>query len=219
LTADFPDYTPVTITIILVLLAGYLLGSIPSAYLAGRIGGIDIRQVGSGNVGATNVTRTFGKRFGYPVFVVDFLKGVAAVGLSVVIFGRMQPAGISRELCGVLAGISSVIGHSFPVWLGFKGGKGVATSAGVIFALLPLAAVVMGVVWIGTFQITRYVSLASIAAVVALPLVAGAMLLLGRLHAPVLLYFSIFLAVIVIVRHRSNLSRLASGTEPRSGQK
>jgi acyl phosphate:glycerol-3-phosphate acyltransferase len=206
-------------TITLLLLAGYLLGSIPSAYLAGRIAGIDIRQVGSGNVGATNVTRTLGKRFGYPVFAVDFLKGVAAVAISILIFNRTQPSGISREFCGVIAGSSSVIGHSFPVWLGFKGGKGVATSAGVIFALVPLAAVAMAVVWIATFQITRYVSLASIAAVIALPIVTGVMLFFGRLDAPVLLYFSICLAMIVIIRHRSNLSRLASGTEPRSGQK
>jgi glycerol-3-phosphate acyltransferase PlsY len=201
-------------TIALLLLVGYLLGSIPAAYIAGRIGGVDIRKVGSGNVGATNVTRALGKRFGYPVFAIDFLKGAAAVGISILIFNKAQP-GISRELCGVIAGTSSVIGHSFPVWLGFKGGKGVATSGGVICALLPLAALAMAVVWIVTFESTRYVALASIAAVIALPVVTGAMQLLGRLNSPVLLYFSLCLALIVIVRHRSNLSRLLNGTEPR----
>ncbi len=206
-------------TIALLVFAGYLLGSIPAAYIAGRIGGVDIRQVGSGNVGATNVTRALGKGFGYPVFAFDFLKGVAAVGISVLIFDRAQPTGISRELCGIIAGTSSVIGHSFPVWLGFKGGKGVATSGGVIFALLPLAALAMAIVWIATFQFTRYVALASIAAVIAFPIVTAAMLLLGYLETPVLLYFSLCLAVIVIVRHRSNLSRLAKGTEPRFRQK
>jgi glycerol-3-phosphate acyltransferase PlsY len=206
-------------TIVLLVLAGYLLGSIPAAYVAGRIAGVDIRKVGSGNVGATNVTRALGKRFGYPVFAVDFLKGVAAVGIAILIFNKAHPAGISRELCGVIAGTSSVIGHSFPVWLGFKGGKGVATSGGVIFALLPLAALAMAVVWIVTFESTRYVALASIAAVIALPVVTGAMLFLGCLNSPVLLYFSLCLAVIVIVRHRSNLSRLLNGTEPRFRQK
>jgi acyl phosphate:glycerol-3-phosphate acyltransferase len=209
----------VTIAIILLLVTGYLVGSIPSAYLAGRMAGIDIRQVGSGNVGATNVTRTLGKHFGYPVFAFDFLKGVAAVAMAILIFNRMQPGGISREFCGVIGGTSSVVGHSFPVWLGFKGGKGVATSAGVIFALLPLAAVVMAIVWGATFWITRYVSLASIAAVIALPIVIGVMFFVGRLNTPVVLYFSICLALIVIIRHRSNLSRLARGTEPRSGHK
>jgi acyl phosphate:glycerol-3-phosphate acyltransferase len=202
--------------IILLVLAGYLLGSFPSAYLAGRLRGIDIRRVGSGNVGATNVTRTLGKRFGYPVFAIDFLKGVAAVVFSIWIFDWMRPSGIDREVCEVISGVSSVIGHSFPVWIGFKGGKGVATSAGVIFGLLPVAAVVMGVVWVMTFQLTRYVSVASVTAVMALPLVSGIMVLFGRLDTPVLFFFSLCIAAFVIIRHRSNLSRLAHGTEPRS---
>ena len=109
--------------------ASYLIGSIPAGYIAGRIGGIDIRTVGSGNIGATNVTRVLGKRYGYPVFIVDFLKGFAAVGMSIMIAKRAQPVLIPSELFGVVGAVACVLGHSFPVWLGFKGGKGVAASA------------------------------------------------------------------------------------------
>src|SRR5438046_2963978 len=99
-----------------VALVSYLLGSIPAGYLAGRIAGIDIRHAGSGNIGATNVTRVLGKRYGYPVFIVDFLKGLMAVSLSILIEKRAQPISAPTELFGIVAAISSVIGHAFPVW-------------------------------------------------------------------------------------------------------
>jgi len=196
-------------------LIGYLLGSFPSGFLAGRIAGVDVRQAGSGNIGATNVTRLLGKRFGYPVFLLDFAKGIAAVMLSVHMARRTGASQGLVELCGAIAGTFSVIGHSFSIWLGFKGGKGVATSIGALFGLNWPAALIVGIVWCLTFQITRYVSLASVVAVIAFPVTIGAMLLLGRLTTPVLLYFSLCLAGLVIFRHRSNLSRLLSGTEPR----
>ena len=205
-------------TIAVVVLVGYLIGSVPAGYLAGCIAGIDIRKVGSGNIGATNVLRILGKRYGYPVFLFDFLKGVAAVEMSILIFDSYHPAA-SRELCGILGGVSSVIGHSYPVWLNFKGGKGVATTAGVVFALIPFAALVMCVVWVAAFQASRYVSVASIAAAIALPVTVGALLYFEQLNKPVLLYFSIWLAAVVIVRHRSNVSRLLNGTEPRFQRK
>ncbi len=205
-------------TIAVVVLVGYLIGSVPAGYLAGCIAGIDIRKVGSGNIGATNVLRFLGKRYGYPVFLFDFLKGVAAVEMSFLIFDRYHPVG-SRELCAILAGIASVIGHSYPLWLSFKGGKGVATSVGVVFALLPFAALIFAIVWITTFLTSRYVSVASIAAAIALPVTVGALLYAKQLSQPVLLYFSICLAVVVIVRHRSNVSRLLHGTEPRFQRK
>ena len=119
------------------LISSYLLGSIPAGYLAGRIAGIDIRKTGSGNIGATNVTRVLGKRYGYSVFLIDFLKGLVAVRMSILIGERAQLAATSIELIGILAAVSCVIGHAFPVWLRFKGGKGVATSAGAVFALMP----------------------------------------------------------------------------------
>ncbi len=205
-------------TIAVVVLVGYLIGSVPAGYLAGCIGGIDIRKVGSGNIGAPNVLRILGKRYGYPVFLFDFLKGVAAVEMSILIFDSYHPAA-SRELYGILGGVSSVIGHSYPVWLNFKGGKGVATTAGVVFALIPFAALVMCVVWVAAFQASRYVSVASIAAAIALPVTVGALLYFDQLNKPVLLYFSICLAAVVIVRHRSNVSRLLDGTEPRFQRK
>ncbi len=205
-------------TIAVVVLVGYLIGSVPAGYLAGCIAGIDIRKVGSGNIGATNVLRILGKRYGYPVFLFDFLKGVAAVEMSILIFDSYHPAA-SRELYGILGGVSAVIGHSYPVWLNFKGGKGVATTAGVVFALIHFAALVMCVVWVAAFQASRYVSVASIAAAIALPVTVGALLYFEQLNKPVLLYFSIWLAAVVIVRHRSNVSRLLNGTEPRFQRK
>ncbi len=204
--------------IAVILLSGYFIGSIPAGYLAGRIAGIDIRNVGSGNIGATNVLRILGKSYGYSVFLFDFLKGAAAVEVSILIFDQYHPAA-SRQLCAILGGVASVIGHTYSVWLRFKGGKGVATSVGVVFSLMPFAALIFGIVWSITFLTSRYVSVASIAAAVALPVAVGALLYLEQLNNPVLLYFSICLAAVVIVRHRSNVSRLLHGTEPRFPRK
>src|SRR5438132_8149994 len=120
--------------ILLVVVAGsYLLGSIPFGYVIGRIGGIDIRRAGSCNIGATNVVRVLGKRYGYPVFVLDFLKGFGAVTISTAIATQARPEWGSAEMYAVLGAVSAVIGHSFPPWLKFRGGKGVATSAGALF--------------------------------------------------------------------------------------
>lgn len=202
-----------------VVIGSYLLGSIPSGYLAGRIAGIDIRKCGSGNVGATNVIRTLGKGYGYPVFVADFLKGFGAVKLSILITARLQLEWNSPEMFGILAAVSSVIGHSFPVWLHFKGGKGVATSAGALLGLAPVAALVGAAIWILTFWLTRYVSVASIAAAAALPLIILITTWLSQTGGKSLFYSSVCLAAVVIWRHRSNLSRLLHGTEPRFTRK
>jgi len=201
-------------TIAGVALISYLIGSVPAGYLAGRVAGIDIQKFGSGNIGATNVVRVLGKRYGYPVFLFDFAKGTAAVEISILIFNSAHHAEVSRELCAILAGVSSVIGHSYPVWLGFKGGKGVATSFGVVFGLIPLAALIAVMVWLIIFGTTRYVSVASMTAALALPVTVLVMLYVKLLSGLTLLLFSICLAAIVIWRHRSNLSRLMSGTEP-----
>jgi acyl phosphate:glycerol-3-phosphate acyltransferase len=200
--------------IALIAAAAYLIGSIPAGYLAARLAGIDIRKVGSGNVGATNVTRTLGKKFGYPVFAFDFLKGFFAVHLAKVVMASLSYVEWSELGC-VIAAVLAVIGHTNPVWLGFKGGKGVATSLGALFALNWLGALIVGLVWIITFMSTRYVSLASIVAAIALPVTIGTMLLFKRLSSPVLFYFSLCLAGIVLFRHRSNISRLSQGTETR----
>jgi len=203
------------LTLTSVALIGYLVGSFPAGYIAGRIVGIDIRNAGSGNIGATNVLRVLGKPFGYAVFLVDFIKGLGAVVLSIFIAQNGKPSESIVEFCGTLSGICCVIGHVYPVWLRFRGGKGVATSIGVLFGLVPIAALVMSTVWILTFEITRYVSVASITAALTLPITVGAMFWFKYLNTPVLFYFSLCLAAVVVVRHRSNISRLRNGTEPR----
>jgi glycerol-3-phosphate acyltransferase PlsY len=206
-------------TFVLVLIESYLLGSIPFGYLAGRIAGVDIRKAGSGNIGATNVLRVLGKRYGYPVFVLDFLKGLGAVRIAMAIAMAVRPEATSPEVVGVLAAISAVIGHSFPIWLKFRGGKGVATSAGALFGLMPLATVIGGVIWILTFLLTRYVSVASITTAVALPIMVAIMTWLNQTDGKALFYSSLCIAAVIIWRHHSNLSRLVRGTEPRFTRK
>jgi acyl phosphate:glycerol-3-phosphate acyltransferase len=201
------------------LIVSYLLGSIPAGYLAGRLAGVDIRKAGSGNIGATNVMRVLGKAYGYPVFAIDFLKGLAAVRVSILIARHTPLAGTSMELIGIVAAVSCVTGHVFPVWLQFKGGKGVATSAGALLGLMPVALLIGAAVWIAMFQVTRYVSVASITAAIALPIVILIMISLDQARTMALLYFSICLAAMVILRHRSNLYRLVRGTEPRFKRK
>ncbi|PYL31981.1 MAG: acyl-phosphate glycerol 3-phosphate acyltransferase [Verrucomicrobia bacterium] len=202
-----------------VLLGSYLLGSIPFGYVAGKIRGIDIRKIGSGNIGATNVVRVLGKRYGYSVFVLDFLKGFGAVKISMSIATDAGPEWASPEIFGIFAAIASVIGHSFPVWLKFRGGKGVATSAGALFGLIPLAALIGIVIWVLVFWFTRYVSVASVVAAATLPLVILIMTRLNQIHGNALFYSSLGLAAVVMWRHRSNFSRLMHGSEPRFTRK
>ena len=201
------------------LLVSYLLGSIPFGFLAGRLAGIDIRQVGSGNVGATNVVRVLGKRYGYPVFILDVLKGFGAVKIAMLVAPGKPPEWNSPEIFGILAAISSVLGHLYPPWLKFKGGKGVATSAGALLALAPLATLIGVALWVIVFWITRYVSLASIIAAFALPLVILVVSWDDQNPVKPLVYSSACVAAIVVWRHRSNLSRLIRGTEPRFTRK
>jgi len=207
------------LTLVGVALVAYLLGSFPAGYIAGRLAGIDIRKVGSGNVGATNVTRVFGKGLGYSVFVLDLAKGLAAVEVAVIMGKGAQSSAQFVDLYAVIGALFSVIGHSYSIWLGFSGGKGVATSIGALFGVNWIMALIVCAVWVAVFQTTRYVSVASIAAAVALPIAAGIMLFLKELPTPIPLYFSLCLATIIVVRHRSNLSRLLKGTEPRFARK
>ena len=207
------------LTFVLVFVESYLLGSIPFGYLAGRIAGIDIRKAGSGNIGATNVLRVLGKRYGYPVFVLDFLKGLGAVRIAMAIAMAVRPESTSPQVVGVLAAVSAVIGHSFPIWLKFRGGKGVATSAGALFGLMPLAMVIGGTIWILTFLLTRYVSAASVTTAVALPFVIAIITWLNQTDGKALFYSSLCISAVIIWRHHSNLSRLVRGTEPRFTRK
>ena len=190
------------------LAASYIFGATPFGYLAGRLRGMDIRQHGSGNIGATNAFRVLGKPTGITVFVLDFLKGL----LPVLLAARVFP---NAELAPLLAGIGAILGHNFTFWLGFKGGKGIATSAGVLLALLPVAMLVGLGVWLLLFFTTRYVAVASIGAAFAIPIVTA---LRSADNRP-LLIFSIAIAVLAIVRHRSNIQRLLAGTENRFHRK
>jgi glycerol-3-phosphate acyltransferase PlsY len=195
---------------------GYLLGSFPSGLIIGRVRGVDIRQHGSGNIGATNVLRVLGKKYGYLVFALDALKGFVAVRLAFAVT-FVSGAAIARpEWVGIAAGLACILGHTFPIWLRFRGGKGVATSAGVLLGLMPFAVVSVFVVWIFLFYLSRYVSLASIGAAVALPLFVLLYLRLGWLTGGAsLLPFSVLVAGVVLWRHRSNMKRLFSGKEAR----
>ncbi len=198
-----------------VAVAAYLLGSIPTGYLAGRAKGIDIRAVGSGNMGAANVFRTLGKTAGVIVLVVDGLKGYAACAwLCNGAFHLLNVPDTDAELYRIIAGIAAVLGHNFTCWLGFKGGKGIATSAGVYFALAPLAVSVALGAWIIVFALGRYVSVASIAAAVALP--AAVWLTPNSLTLRIV---TTALGLLAIAKHKSNIQRLFNGTERRFGQK
>lgn len=197
-----------------ILVLSYLIGGIPSGYLAGRIAGMDIRKAGSGNIGATNVTRVLGKRYGYSVFFADVLKGFGTICLSTFIGKKLSPS-YSQDALQITSGVVCILGNAFPVWLHFRGGKGVAISAGVFLGLTPLAAIVAFAIWVVTFRITRYVSIASMIASVALPATVFVLTHFMHTRPPLVLYASIGLAIVVILRHRSNLSRLMHGTEPR----
>lgn len=202
-----------------IVVSSYLFGSFSPGYLAGRIAGVDVRTQGSGNVGATNVLRVLGKRYGYTVFFLDALKGFIAVRVALWIGVRtgIWPAHV--EYLGIIAALFCVIGHTFPVWLRFKGGKGVATSAGAIFGLVPIAAITIFLVWVLIFEITRYVSVASIIAATALPITVGVLLRMKIIHGIGLLYFTMGMTALVIWSHRSNFARLLAGTEQRFERK
>lgn len=189
--------------------AGFLSGSLPFGYFAGRMRGIDIRKHGSGNIGATNVIRVLGKGIGVPVFVLDLLKGLAPV---LVMEGREVESWVL-----VMTGLCAILGHMFTPWLGFKGGKGVATAAGVLLGIAPVPMLAGLAVWLAFFFGTRYVSLASMLSGVAVAGTMAARMALSGEWDGVLLGFGIVLAVLVIVRHRANIGRLLAGTEPKSG--
>jgi len=195
----------------IVALAAYLLGSIPTGYLVARAKGVDIRTVGSGNIGATNVFRILGKPAGVFVLCMDGLKGFAAAAwLSDLPFRLFEVPAEHSATLHVVAGIAAVLGHNYTCWLRFKGGKGIATTAGVYFALAPLSVGIALGIWVVCFAITRYVSLASIAAAVALPTAVW-------LTQPSLLLSLVTtgLGVMAIYKHKANIQRLVTGTENR----
>ena len=216
------------IAYILTALGAYLLGSIPFGFLVAKAKGIDIRSVGSGNIGATNAMRVLGKPAGIFVLLMDALKGYAACALlPPLIYNWLAPhySGFylpfengSVELqmkFFVLAGICAVLGHNYTCWLKFKGGKGIATTAGVYLALAPWALLVALVVFILALLLTKYVSVGSIAAAIALPITVWVM-------TPNNLFLCLVttaLGVLAVWKHKGNIQRLMAGTENRLGKK
>jgi glycerol-3-phosphate acyltransferase PlsY len=201
----------------LIVLAAYLLGSIPFGLIISRAHGVDIREHGSGNIGATNVWRVLGRKWGLLTFFGDWAKGLLAVLLGMWIGTRFPSAFRDHSFAGIVAAVGCILGHSCPVWLKFKGGKGVATSLGVIVGMMPLASAIVFGIWGIVFKASRYVSLASIVAALALPVVVIALIFAGLVHGWANFYFACAAALLVIARHRANINRLIAGTENRFG--
>jgi glycerol-3-phosphate acyltransferase PlsY len=190
----------------LAVLLGYLVGSVPFAFLLARRRGLDLRRIGSGNVGATNVLRTAGAPLAVMAMSLDALKGTLAVGVAAQI--TMGPA------TPVVAGLAAIIGHIYPVWLRFRGGKGVATAAGVFAVLTPGALLLASSVFVAAVWFTRYISVGSLAGAVTLAASAAAT---GASGAAVV--GSVVAALVILHRHRDNLARVVAGTERRVGQR
>ena len=195
-------------TVALLVLAAYLMGSIPTSYLVGRLHGIDLREHGSGNLGGTNAYRVLGAASALPVVLVDIGKGLVPA--------YFFPAwdGTAMGDLALLYGLAAIAGHVWSVFMGFRGGKGVATGAGVLLALAPTSALIGLLVWIGVVSLTRYVSVASISAATLVPLTAW---LTDETSSTVL--FCAAVAIFVWWTHRENLARLATGRENRFGGK
>jgi acyl phosphate:glycerol-3-phosphate acyltransferase len=221
----------------------FFLGSIPFGLLIAKFRGIDIRQHGSGNIGATNVLRVLGKNFGIPCLILDALKGFIPVAIAVnliQIAGRQVqvPLGLPADwilflatddalkgqVAQILTALFAVLGHNYSPWVGFKGGKGIATSAGVLLALMPFAVILLLAVWGLLFAITRYVSVASIGAAAVLPFLTlwgswhHGRIQDGTWNKP-LFAFTVAIAAMAIWKHRANIQRLREGTENRFERK
>ena len=195
----------------ILLILSYVLGSIPSGLLLARLKGVDIRTVGSGNIGATNVFRTVGKGWGIATFAADALKGfLPAFAFPVV--ARYGGGACHCSALGIFCGCAAIAGHNWPVFLHFKGGKGIATSAGVLLGIAPTAMGIGLLSWIVLFVITRFVSIASIGAAIIVPVVSWTLYARRGLLLPIVLTI---LGGIAIWRHKSNIQRLIEGTEHR----
>lgn len=210
------------LTLLLAVGLGYLLGALPFGYLVARAHGVNIFEVGSRNPGATNVKRVLGRKAGNLVFALDALKGAVAAAWALGAhlgwsFRRGAPAegltpieGAAWLELGIAGLVGGLLGHSFSCFTGFRGGKGVATGAGGFLMLAPLVTLIGGAVWVATFYLSRYVSLASLLSAAALPVAAW---LLDC--PPAITGFGVLVAIFVIVRHRANVGRLLAGTESR----
>lgn len=203
--ADFWTWQLTPQTALAAIVIGYLLGSIPFGLLLTRMAGLgDVRNIGSGNIGATNVLRTGNKGLAAGTLLLDAFKGAAAVLIAAHFFG---------EDAGVLAGFAAFIGHIFPVWIGFKGGKGVATYLGILLGLAPLMALIFAIVWLVIAFTTRYSSLSALVATLVIPVVLW-ILGVDKIAAAMAV-----MTVISWYKHRANIARLTAGTEGKIGAK
>jgi glycerol-3-phosphate acyltransferase PlsY len=191
---------------IILIACAYLLGSVPSGYVLGKLAGTDVRRVGSGNIGATNVARALGMLPGALTLVADAAKGYLPVFLALH-FGFSQAVVASTA-------IAAFLGHLYPLFLKFQGGKGVATTLGALLAVAPMAALVLVLVFAGVVFVCRIVSLGAIAAALAAPLILWLFY-----QPPVIVAMGFFMGAMVILRHRGNIRRLLAGTEPRFGER
>ena len=192
-----------------VAVAGYLMGSVPTGYLVARSRDVDIRKAGSGNIGATNVLRVLGKPAGILVLAIDALKGALACWLLPAAAIALAGAEAAPEVEGlrIAAGLAAILGHNYTCWLRFKGGKGIATSAGVLLVWMPAALGLALLVWVLAFLVSGYVSLASVVAAFALPFIVW---LTGG--SATLIAVAAVLGALAIYKHRSNIQRLRAGT-------
>ena len=187
------------------VLAGYIVGATPFGFLAGKMRGIDIREHGSGNIGATNVFRTLGKPTGIAVFILDVLKGLVPV-----LIARLVTDDI---LVAILTAVATILGHNYTFWLGFKGGKGIATPAGAMLPVLLVPLIVAVSAWGIVFRLSRYVSLASLAAALVIPLTVVVESLVRKDWQLPLIVFALLICFSAFWKHRSNIARLKRGEE------
>lgn len=194
-----------------IVLAAYILGATPFGFLAGKMRGIDIRDHGSGNIGATNVVRTLGKPVGITVLILDICKGL----VPVLVAKSLSDSSILH----IATAIAAILGHNYTFWLRFKGGKGIATTGGAILPIMPFALVAAVLGWLIVFKVSRYVSLASIAAALIIPVTIVVRFLITGTWDLVILGLGLFVCILAIWKHRSNIGRLRRGEELRSTRK
>ncbi len=192
----------------IVLVVAYFIGSIPFAFIIGKVNGVDIRKLGSGNVGATNVLRNLGKKWGIPCFICDFLKGMVPVLIATSVCS-------GNDLAPIMSVIGTVLGHVFTIFLRFKGGKGVATTAGALMGIAWYPVLIGLIIWFITLKLTGYVSLGSIIAAAVIPII----ICIDKQFNSATNYLFIVMGILVIYRHKSNIHRLIKGEESKFKKK
>lgn len=206
------------------ILIAYLIGSIPFGYIAGKLNGIDLREHGSHNIGATNAVRVLGKKWGIPVFFCDFLKGLVPLLVVKAWYGwDITSFTMTQTVLFILVMMALILGHTYTCFLGFKGGKGVATTAGCLFAISPLMGAIAVLVWVLSMAVTRYVSLSSMVAGLAMVVVSYFEFVYNVPNVTgqdwVVPGTILFVFILVVYKHRSNIGRLLQGTEPKAFSK